>query len=194
MTVKIKPKVFRYIWLLALPLVYPGTGYGQDGAGDEVRLGYTSQPARELGGAVSTVTGGELEKSPVPDLFQTLPGRLSGLITMEEDGQLTKSVLYNYVRGISTLNGQTPLYILDGVICSEEVIRYITPQEIESISVLKDASVLAIYGIDGGRGAVVITTRRGTTESLQVTVTFDQSFQQMASRPVFIESWEYASM
>ncbi|MCD8101685.1 MAG: SusC/RagA family TonB-linked outer membrane protein [Alistipes sp.] len=194
MTVKIKPKVLRYIWLLSLPLAYPCTGYGQDGAGDEVRLGYTSQPARELGGAVSTVTGGELEKSPVPDLFQTLPGRLSGLITMEEDGQLTKSVLYNYVRGISTLNGQTPLYILDGVICSEEVIRYITPQEIESVSVLKDASVLAIYGIDGGRGAVVITTRRGTTESLQVTVTFDQSFQQMASRPVFIESWEYASM
>lgn len=146
-------------------------------------------------GAVSVVSGEELEKSPASNLTQTLTGRLSGLLNMEDDGQPGRiGTVSSYIRGISTVNGNSPLIILDGVICSLETIDYITPEEIESVVVLKDAATTAIYGAEGGNGAILINTKRGKQERLSVKATFDQSFMQMTRRPEFIESWQYATM
>lgn len=161
---------------------------------DTVNLGYFSQSSQAMSGAISTVTGEELEKSPVADLSQALTGRLSGVIMQQTNGELSKKGVLSYVRGVSTINGQEPLYVLDGVICSRSSIEYITPAEIENISVLKDASLTAIYGIQGANGVIIITTKRGNNEGLRVVASFDQSFQQMTRRPYDMSSSEYASL
>ena len=185
-----------HLCTLLLAMAATLTGYAQPPRTVEnVNLGYVWQPAEAVTGAVSSISGEELEKSPVSNLTQTLTGRLSGLVNMEEDGQPGRlGTVSSYIRGIYTVNGNTPLIILDGVICSLETIDYITPQEIESVFILKDASTTAIFGAEGGNGAIVINTKRGENRKLSVKVTFDQSFQQMTRRPEFIESWQYATM
>ena len=129
-----------------------------------VQLGYTSQLRSELSGAVSTVKGEELEKSPVANLTQTLAGRLSGLTTQEAFSELSRATTNLSIRGLSAARTNGPLVIIDGIINaynSNQTLEYITANEIESITVLKDASTQALYGIQGANGLLVITTKRG---------------------------------
>lgn len=162
-----------------------------------VQLGYTSQLRDELSGAVSTVKGEELEKSPVANLTQTLAGRLSGLTTQETFSELSRANTNIYVRGLSTARTNGPLVIIDGIICaynSNQTLEYITANEIESITVLKDASTQALYGIQGANGLLVITTKRGRKGPLQIKTRFDQSMQQVTTKPAFYNSGDYAEM
>ena len=182
-----------YLIIIALSLLIEVNGQSVDQE-NQINLGFFTQPEQEISGAITTVLGEELEKSPVSNLSQTFAGRFSGLISMETNGQPANSNVLTYIRGQSTINGQTPLFILDGVICSLKSIEFITPDEIESVSILKDASLTSIYGIWGGNGAIIINTKRGIMEKLKVTATIDQSFQQMTREPRFINSWEYATL
>lgn len=162
-----------------------------------VQLGYTSQLRREISGAVATVSGEELEKSPVANLTQTLAGRLTGLFTQETYSELSKANTSLYVRGLSAGRLNNPLVIIDGIITSynsSQSMEYITANEIESISVLKDASTQALYGIQGANGVIVITTKRGRSGGLQITGRIDQSVQQVTSKPTFYSAAEYAEM
>jgi TonB-linked SusC/RagA family outer membrane protein len=186
--------ILRIATVASLLISLPGAVFGQT-ENDRLNMGYISQSYDSVTGAVSVVSGSELEKSPVSNLSQSFVGRLSGLVTMESNGMPGRTgTVSSYVRGLATVNGNSPLIILDGVICSLESIDYITPQEVESVCVLKDASLTAIYGVEGGNGAIVVNTKRGRNESLRVMATFDQLFQQMTRRPTFIESWQYAEM
>ncbi|WP_353722001.1 SusC/RagA family TonB-linked outer membrane protein [Dyadobacter sp. 676] len=162
-----------------------------------VQLGYTAQSRSELSGAVSTVKGEELEKSPVANLTQTLAGRLSGLTTQETFSELSRATTNLYVRGLSAARTNGPLVIIDGIINaynSNQTLEYITANEIESITVLKDASTQALYGIQGANGLLVITTKRGRRGPLQIKTRFDQSMQQVTTKPAFYNSAEYAEM
>nr|WP_295927047.1 SusC/RagA family TonB-linked outer membrane protein [uncultured Dyadobacter sp.] len=162
-----------------------------------VQLGYTSQLRGELSGAVSTIKGEELEKSPVANLTQTLAGRLSGLTTQETFSELSRANTNLYVRGLSAARGSGPLVIIDGIICaynSNQTLEYITANEIESITLLKDASTQALYGIQGANGLLVITTKRGRKGPLQIKTRFDQSMQQVTTKPAFYNSGDYAEM
>ncbi|MEC5145698.1 SusC/RagA family TonB-linked outer membrane protein [Chitinophaga sp. 212800010-3] len=161
---------------------------------EQIDLGYFSQSRLSLTGAVSAVSGRELEKSPVAGLSQKLTGRLPGLIMMQQGGELSHETFGTYIRGVSTINGQQPLCILDGVTCSLESIQYITPEEIESVAVLRDASLTAIYGIQGANGAIVINTKRGHAGKLKVTFSYDHSFQEMTRKPHFIDAGQYAAL
>ncbi len=159
-----------------------------------VELGYTSQTRNAVSGAVSTVTGKELSRYPTVNLFQTLPGNLTGLNYYESDNNLMNPSIGLASRGISTLSGRNLLMVVDGVITPSSDCKYITAQEIESISLLKDASTTAIYGIQGANGVLVITTKRGKAGRASVNVTYDASLQQMTNRPISYDSWEYATM
>ena len=165
---------------------------------DEViQLGYTSQLRREISGSVVTVHGDELEKSPVANLTQTLAGRLSGVTTQETFSELSRANTNTYVRGLSAARDGGPLVIIDGIICaynSNQTLEYITANEIESITVLKDASTQALYGIQGANGLMVITTKRGKKGPLQIKTRFDQSVQQVTTKPAFYNSGDYAEM
>ncbi|MCF0071861.1 SusC/RagA family TonB-linked outer membrane protein [Dyadobacter sp. CY261] len=162
-----------------------------------VQLGYTSQLRSELSGAVSTVNGEELEKSPVANLTQTLAGRLSGLTTQEAFSELSRATTNLSVRGLSAARTNGPLVIIDGIMNaynSNQTMEYITANEIESITVLKDASAQALYGIQGANGLLVITTKRGRRGPLQIKTRFDQSMQEVTTKPAFYNAAEYAEM
>ncbi len=162
-----------------------------------IRLGYSSQRRGELSGAVSTVAGEELKKSPVANLAMTFEGRLPGLFTHETASELSRASTDLFVRGVCANRANGPLVIIDGIVCSyksNQSLEYISPEEIESVTLLKDASTEALYGIQGANGVVVITTKRGTPGKLKVNVRIDESLQQMTTKPAFINSAEYAQL
>lgn len=162
-----------------------------------IQLGYSSQKRGELSGSVSTVSGEELTKSPVANLSMTFDGRLPGLFTQETYSELSRANTDLYVRGISAGRANGPLVIIDGIICSystNETLEYITPSEIESVSLLKDASTEALYGIQGANGVIVITTKRGKEGKLRINARFDESIQQVTTQPPFFSSSEYATL
>uniref|UniRef100_UPI002612B0ED TonB-dependent receptor plug domain-containing protein n=1 Tax=Chitinophaga sp. TaxID=1869181 RepID=UPI002612B0ED len=164
---------------------------------EPVYMGYTSRDRRGLTGAVATVSGTELERAPVANLGMTFAGRLPGLYTHESSSELSRAGTDMFIRGLSSARRQGPLVIMDGTLVSYnsgQTLEYITPAEIESVSVLKDASAQALYGIQGANGIIVVTTKRGTKGPLRVDVRLDQSVQEVTTRPVYIGSYEYATL
>jgi len=165
---------------------------------DEViNLGYSSQRRGELSGAISSVSGKELSKSPVANLGMTFAGRLPGLFTHETSSETGRAGTSMYVRGTCANRLNEPIVIIDGIVSSyssNQCLEYITPEEIESITLLKDASTEALYGIQGANGVLVITTKQGVPGELKVNVRFDESLQQMTTEPAFINSGEYATL
>lgn len=164
---------------------------------DIVDLGYSSQRRNSIAGAVSTVTGTELERAPVANLTQTLPGRLPGLITWESYSELSRATTQIFSRGANSIRANGPLALIDGILISYNVgqtLEYINPTEIESVTYLKDASTLALHGIQGAHGLLVVKTKRGIKGGLQVSGRVDKSFQQALTTPIQYSSYEYATM
>src|SRR5450759_751106 len=162
-----------------------------------IQLGYTSQRRNDVSGSVATVSGAELEKSPVANLPMTFAGRLAGLTTQENNSELSRSGTSLYIRGLSAARGNRPLVMIDGIVVaynSAQTLDYISANEIESVTILKDASTEALYGIQGANGLMVITTKRGKKGPIQIRTTFDQSFQQATTKPAFYNSADYAEM
>lgn len=162
-----------------------------------VQLGYTSQLRREISGAVSTVSGEELERAPVANFTQTLAGRLPGLTTQETYSELSRTTTDLYVRGLSSYRANTPLVVIDGIMVAynpAQTLDYISADEIASVTVLKDASTEALYGIQGANGVIVITTKRGQKGRLQIHARIDQSVQQPTTIPTFYSATDYARM
>lgn len=165
---------------------------------DEViELGYNRQLRSEVSGAVSTITGDELLRSPVANLTQTLPGRIAGLTTQETFSELSRATTQLSVRGLATARQNGPLVVIDGIPVaynSNQSLEYINPNEIESITLLKDASTQALYGILGANGVLVIKTKRGVRGRLQIKARVDQAVQQNTTQPAFINAAEYAKL
>lgn len=171
--------------------------FDNHGMGGLVNLGYNAYSRESVTGAVSTVRGDELDKTPSNILSETLSGRLPGLTNVQNLSELTFFGYGNFnktIRGISSQNGSNPLIVIDGVVCPTQYYEFISPKEIESISVLKDASATAIYGMQGANGVIVINTKRGFNGKKKVEAYIDQSFQQMIKRPAFTNSARYAAL
>ena len=165
--------------------------------GGEVNFGYQPNKKESITGAVSTVSGNILNKTPSNVLSDTYEGRLPGLTVVNNIAELTFFGYGNFsktIRGVSSINGNDPLIIIDGVIAPTQYIEFISPKEIESISVLKDATQTAAYGIQGSGGVIVITTKRGYDGKLNVEAYADQSFQQLTKPPLFVNSAQYAEL
>ena len=162
-----------------------------------IQLGYTSQRRNDVSGSVSTVSGADLEKSPVANLPMSFAGRFPGLTTVENNSELSRSGTSLYIRGLNAARGNNPLVMIDGIMVaynSAQTLDYISANEIESVTILKDASTQALYGIQGANGLMVITTKRGKKGGVQIKTTFDQSFQQATTKPTFYNSADYAEM
>ena len=132
------------------------------GLDEVVAIGYGKTTKRDLTGAVSTVSSKDFERVPATNPLQALQGRASGLQITTNSGMpgASSDVL---IRGVQSINGSnSPIYVVDGIITSS--INNIAPSDIESASVLKDASATAIYGARAANGVVVITTKRGTSK------------------------------
>ncbi len=164
---------------------------------EEIQLGYNSQRRRHFVGAAATVSGTELERAPVANFGQTLAGRLPGLTTLETYSELSRATTSMSVRGISFGRNTGPLVVVDGVLVpynSNQTLEYISPTEIESIAVLKDASAQALYGILGGNGLLVVKTKRGRKGGLEVRARVDQSVQQATTIPTHYDAATYAEL
>lgn len=128
-----------------------------------VVVGYGKQKKINSSGAISTISGKELRQSPAASLQNSLAGRLPGLFQQQTSGQPGKDAANIYIRGISSFagNANRPLVIVDDVEYQYDQLNQLDPNEVESLSILKDAATTAIYGIKGANGVIVITTRRG---------------------------------
>lgn len=165
--------------------------------GGMVNVGYNSYTRESITGAVSSISGAELDKSPTNILSETLSGRLPGLTNVQNLSELSFFGYGNFsktIRGISSQNGSSPLIILDGVVCPTQYYEFISPKEIESVTILKDASATAIYGMQGANGVIVINTKRGFNGEKRVEAYVDQSFQQMIKRPLYNNSTRYSEL
>ena len=138
-----------------------------------VAIGYGSMKKSDLTGAVSSVSADKLKKTPVSSLDQALQGRVSGVTVNANSGQPGAAASV-YIRGIGSPNGGTgPLYVVDGVIVGN--ISYLSPSDISSLEVLKDASSTAIYGSRGANGVILVTTKKGT-DSPKANISVDTYF------------------
>jgi len=165
--------------------------------GGVVNFGYQSYTKESITGAVSSVSGKELDKTPSNVLSDTYEGKLPGLTVVNNIAELTFFGYGNFsksIRGNSSVNGNSPLLIIDGVIAPTQYVEFISPKEIDNITVLKDASSTAAYGIQGSGGVIVITTKRGYNGQLDVEGYVDQTFQQVSRKPLFINSAQYAEL
>lgn len=162
-----------------------------------IDLGYSSSSLQNLTGSVSTITGAVLEKHPVANLAQTFAGRFSGLTTQESFSEPSRVSTGLLIRGISAARHAEPLVIIDGIptsFKSSQTLEYISPNEIESISILKDGSTQAIYGIQGANGVISIRTKRGLNQTVEIKARLDHSIQQGTTKPLVINSLQFAEL
>lgn len=141
-----------------------------------VAVGYGTQRRETLTGSVSTVAGEEIAVSPSPNVVSSMAGRLPGLTVNQRTGEPGRENLNILVRGTGTFRDNSPLIIVDGV--ERSLLGRLNPEDIESITVLKDASA-AIYGARAANGVILVTTKQGSPSR----PTFDASFNQAFSRP-----------
>ncbi|WP_221936605.1 SusC/RagA family TonB-linked outer membrane protein [Litoribacter populi] len=133
---------------------------GTSALDEVVVVGYGSQRKSDLTGSVGTVGSEDLLREPVGNVLQGLKGKVAGVNVSLNSGSPTSSPRV-IIRGLGTVNASSdPLYVVDGVVMED--IRFMNPNDIESLEVLKDASATAIYGSRGANGVILITTRRGT--------------------------------
>lgn len=147
-----------------------------------------------LSEAVSAIEGRQIEDVPNSNFGQLLEGQILGLGTVEYNSDPGNAGVYKYVRGISSIQGTQPLFVVDGIVMQDYNIDYLTAAEIENIVVLKDAAATAIYGLKGANGVVVVNTKSGLPGAFDVRVTADFSLQQIARTPEKTSSLEYATL
>jgi TonB-linked SusC/RagA family outer membrane protein len=150
-----------------------------------VVVGFAKQKKVTNTGSVSTVTGKELRQSPSASIQNALVGRLPGLFQQQTSGQPGRDAANIYIRGISSYASGTtnrPLIIVDDVEFPYSQLNQIDANEVESVSILKDASTTAIYGIKGANGVIIITTRRGKEGPARITFRSEAGLQMPTVR------------
>jgi len=159
-----------------------------------VVVGYGTQRRKDVTGAVSSVTAAQIEKVPVNTIDQALQGRAAGVQVVNNDGRPGGGVSVQ-IRGVGSLaaNGNEPLYVVDGYPISGGL-NNINPNDIATIDVLKDASAASIYGVRAANGVVIITTKRGRKDGVQVTLDANNSFQSKPKRYDVLNAQEFAAV
>ena len=152
------------------------------------------QSKRAVTGAMATIQTKELKQSPVANLNNALAGRLPGLITVQSSGKPGEDAAAMYLRGIATYGSNTaPLIVIDGLPRGSGSFSQIDPNEVESVSILKDASSSALYGIQGANGVIVVTTKRGrVSQKPVIDFTAQTALQQVTRLPQPISTYESA--
>ncbi|HVI43366.1 MAG TPA: SusC/RagA family TonB-linked outer membrane protein [Chitinophaga sp.] len=156
-----------------------------------VVLGYGLQRRANITGAIAQVEGARLKSRPVPNVMAALQGTATGLVVTRSNGQPGKEGFNIQVRGVSTGSGNNTPVIVDGVPGSLAVLN---PDDIESVSILKDAAAASVYGARGAGGVVLVTTRSGKPGRLSIDVNGLAGFEQPIRLPNRLHSWEEASM
>ena len=206
-------KLSQLFGLLALLLLLPGQSFAQNlrvqgrvldelgegliGAGvvdaldESVVIAYGQQKKVTITGAVSAVGSEDILKAPVANVANALQGNLPGVSAVQASGMPGADEPVIRIRGVGSLNSAEPLVLVDGV---ERSFSQLDANEIESISVLKDASATAVFGVRGANGVILVTTKRGTTGKASVTATANAAVQTISKFVEFTDSYTYGKM
>ncbi len=157
-----------------------------------VVVAYGQQKKVTVTGSVAAIGANDIKKSSEPNLAAALSGKLPGLTTMQQSGAPGEDDVKMFLRGAATMNGTSPLILVDGIPRSS--MSEIDPNEVQSISILKDASSTAVFGVRGANGVILITTRRGEEGKVNVHGQVTYSMQKFNYWPDQRHSWEYARM
>ena len=168
-----------------------------DYSSEKVNYGFGLQQTNaESTGAVSTVYAENIDKSSAFSIGNSLYGNVLGLTTMQSTGVVWEQMPSMYIRGLKTLNGNNGiLLVVDGLERDNnwQALKYITPEEVESVSVLRDAAALALYGYRGVNGVVNIVTKRGKYDTREINFSYDHAFNYMTRKPELADAYTYAS-
>ena len=156
------------------------------GVDEVVVVGYGVQKKETVVGSISQVQSKELLSTGVRTVTNALSGLVPGLVTQQNTGQPGRDAATIFIRGRSSWQNSAPLILVDGI---ERSMTDIDPNEIESISVLKDASATAVYGTRGGNGVIIISTRRGSEFAPQMSFTYNQGFKTPTGRNTYVDSY-----
>lgn len=141
--------------------------------------------------AISTVDVKDLQ-TPAPSISNLLGGRAAGVISMQTSGEPGKSIAEFWVRGIGTFGaGASALVLIDGL---EGDLNSVDPADVESFSILKDASATAVYGVRGANGVVLVTTKKGLAGRLQITGRVNSTLSHLSRVPNFLRAYDYANL
>jgi len=161
-----------------------------------VAVGYGTQKKKYVVGSVSQIGSKELVSAPMPNVSNMLTGKLPGVTSIQRSGLPGNDQTSINIRGISTFTNSSPLILVDGV---ERMLNTVNPADIENVSVLKDASTSAIYGVKGGNGVILITTKKGGEGKAKIsydasgTVSLNTAFPKFLNGPDYLYWYNKAS-
>jgi len=165
---------------------------GQD-LNQVIVVGYGTQKKATITGAVATIQGADLVKSPEPNLSNSFAGRMPGVIALNTSGEPGYDGANILIRGQATLNNNSPLIVIDGVANRLGGLERLNPNDVESVSVLKDASA-AIYGAEGANGVILITTKHGKSGRPTLSFDYNEGFMQPSRLPKMADAATFATI
>lgn len=165
----------------------PGTILGED----IVVVGYGTQRKSDLTGSVSSIKSEQITDIPTTSLQDALQGKVAGVNITSQSGRPGSQPIVR-IRGVGTLNNANPLYVVDGMLLDD--ISFLNTRDVESVEVLKDASATAIYGSRGANGVIVITTKKGSSDQSQVSISSYYGIQRVQNKIDMANAHEYATL
>jgi TonB-linked SusC/RagA family outer membrane protein len=156
-----------------------------------VVIGYGTQKKESVVGAITQISSKELLQAGTPNVTNAITGKLSGVLTIQRSGEPGSNTASILIRGLSSWNGSQPLVLIDGV---ERDFSQIDPNEINTISVLKDASATAVFGAKGANGVIVVTTKRGSLGKPKMDFSFSYGLAKATRIPDYIDSYTTMKM
>ncbi len=156
-----------------------------------VVVAYGTQKKETITGSISSIKTKEIKQSPAANLAVTLAGRLPGLTAIQSSGEPGRDLTRLYLRGQGTVNGQSPIILVDGV---PRDITYIDPNEVESVTILKDASATAMFGVRGANGVILVTTKRGVNGKPEISFSAQYGLTDFTTSPSQLGAYDHARL
>lgn len=158
------------------------------GIDEVIVVGYGTKKKKYMVGSVSQIGSKELMDAPMPNVSTMITGKLPGVTSIQRSGMPGNDQTSLHIRGLSTFTSSSPLVLVDGV---ERMLNTVNPSDIENISILKDAATSAIYGVKGGNGVILITTKRGGEGKATITYDVSGTLSQNTAFPEFLNGPDY---
>lgn len=155
-----------------------------------VVVGYGVQRKETVVGSISSINNRQLVSLPVSNITQSIAGKLSGVQVVQTSGEIGRDEADVFIRGQATYGNSNPLIVVDGII--RDSYSQIDPNEIQTMSILKDASATAVYGVKGANGVIIITTKRGTEGKPQISFTAQTALTMPTRIPQPLDSYRSA--
>lgn len=152
---------------------------------DVVVVGYGTQKKESVVGSISQVGTEDLVNSGTTNITNALTGKLAGVLTFQTSGQPGKNDASIFIRGLSSWNGSSPLVLVDGV---ERNFKELDPNEVKTISVLKDASATAVFGAKGANGVILVTSKTGSKGRAKMNLSVDYGIENPTHLPQVVDA------